>query len=195
MKVVFALGNPGSDYTGTRHNTGFMAIDAFTAEHNASFAEKSKFQAYVAELSIAGDKILLVKPTTFYNEVGVSARALIDFYKLSPARDMLVVHDDLALPFGTIRVRGKGSDAGNNGIKSLNTHIGEEYARLRVGIAVEGRTSDDASFVLGRFNSDELASLQKDIIPKLKELIHSFLQGTLEDSSHKTTEASRFNNN
>lgn len=163
-----------------------MAIDAFAAEHGASFAEKSKFQAYIAELSIAGDKVLLVKPTTFYNEVGVSARALIDFYKLSPATDMLVIHDDLALPFGTIRVRKKGSDAGNNGIKSLNAHIGQEYARLRVGIAIPERTSDDASFVLGRFASDEIASLQKDIIPKLQELINDFLAGKLEDTSHKT---------
>lgn len=79
MKVLFALGNPGSDYTGTRHNTGFIAIDAFAAEHGASFAEKSKFQAQITELNVAGDKVLLVKPTTFYNEVGVSARALIDF--------------------------------------------------------------------------------------------------------------------
>lgn len=111
------------------------------------------------------------------------------FYKLSPATDILVIHDDLALPFGTIRVRKKGSDAGNNGIKSLNAHIGEGYARLRVGIAVEGRTSDDASFVLGRFNSEEMASLQKDIIPKLQELINSFLKGILEDTSHKAIES------
>ena len=192
MKVLFALGNPGSDYTGTRHNTGFIAIDAFATEKGASFAERSKFQAQIAELSVVGDKVLLVKPTTFYNEVGVSARALIDFYKLSPATDMLVIHDDLALPFGTIRVRKKGSDAGNNGIKSLNAHIGPDYARLRVGIAVPDRTSDDASFVLGRFNSEEMTSLQKDIIPKLQELIHRFLQGTLEDTSHKAIEASRF---
>ena len=189
MKVLFALGNPGSDYTGTRHNTGFIAIDAFATEKGASFAEKSKFQAYIAELSVAGDKVLLVKPTTFYNEVGVSARTLIDFYKLSPT-DMLVIHDDLALPFGTIRVRKKGSDAGNNGIKSLNAHIGPDYARLRVGITVPGRTSDDASFVLGRFNSEEMTSLQKDIIPKLQELINNFLQDALEDTSHKAIEAS-----
>ena len=193
MKLIFALGNPGSEYTGTRHNTGFMAIDAFAAEKGASFAEKSKFQAYIAELSVAGNKVLLAKPTTFYNEVGVSARALIDFYKLMPATDMLVIHDDLALPFGTIRVRKKGSDAGNNGIKSLNAHIGPDYARLRVGIAVPARTSDDASFVLGRFNSDEMASLEKDIIPKLHELANDFLTNRLKDTSHKAIEPSRFN--
>lgn len=187
MKVLFALGNPGSDYSGTRHNTGFIAIDAFATEKGASFAEKSKFQAHIAELNLAGDKVLLVKPTTFYNEVGVSARALIDFYKLSPT-DMLVIHDDLAMPFGTIRVRGKGSDAGNNGVKSINAHIGQAYTRLRVGIAVDGRTSDDASFVLGRFNSDEMAALQKNITPKLQELMGDFLADKLQDTSHKTGE-------
>ncbi len=186
MKLIFSLGNPGSDYTGTRHNTGFMAVDALAREKGITFSEKTKFGAYIAEFSLEGEKVLLVKPTTFYNEVGVSARALIDFYKLSPAEDMLVIHDDLALPFGTIRVRKKGSDAGNNGIKSLNAHIGPDYARLRVGIAVLERTSDDASFVLSRFNSTEIETLKKEIIPKTGELIHDFLNEKLEDTSHKT---------
>lgn len=184
MKILFALGNPGSEYAGTRHNTGFVVVDALAHEWSASFSEKTKFSAYVAEASVAGEKILLVKPTAFYNEVGFSARALVDFYKLVPAGDMLVIHDDLALPLGTIRVRKKGSDAGNNGIKSLNVHIGPDYTRLRIGTNTEERTGDDASFVLSRFTSSEAETLKKEIIPKATELIQNFLTGKLEDSSH-----------
>ncbi len=185
MKLIFALGNPGSDYVGTRHNTGFMAVNALAKEHKATFAEKAKFHAYIAEMNIGGEKVLLVKPTTFYNEVGVSARALVDFYKLTPSEDILVIHDDLVLPLGTIRVRKKGSDAGNNGIKSLNSHIGPEYTRLRVGIAVPDRTSDDTSFVLGKFNSSETEALKEAIIPKIHDLTTNFITSTLEETSHR----------
>ena len=186
MKLIFALGNPGIEYVGTRHNTGFMAINVFAYKQGLIFGEKTKFNAYIAEFSFKGEKVLLVKPTTFYNEVGISARALIDFYKLPPTEDMLVIHDDLALPFGTIRVRKKGSDAGNNGIKSLNAHIGPEYARLRVGIALPERTSDDASFVLSRFNSNEAKALKEETIPKIHDLAEEFLSGKLQEASYNT---------
>ncbi|MEP6710637.1 MAG: aminoacyl-tRNA hydrolase, partial [Candidatus Saccharibacteria bacterium] len=134
MKLIFAQGNPGDQYNTTRHNVGFAILDALAKKFEASFTSKPKFFADIAELNIEGEKILLVKPATFYNETGKSARALVDFYKLAPATDVLVVHDDLALPFGTLRTREKGSDAGNNGIKSLNAHLGPDYARLRIGI-------------------------------------------------------------
>jgi PTH1 family peptidyl-tRNA hydrolase len=184
MKLIFAQGNPGREYENSRHNVGFMTIDTFAAGQRAEFINKPKFNAEIAELSIAGDKVLLVKPTTFYNETGIAARKLTYFYKIIPSEDLLVIHDDLALPFGTIRVRKKGSDAGNNGIKSFNTHIGQEYARLRVGIGTENRTNDDASFVLSNFNSTEGNMLKEKIIPKLNELINDFLAGKLEYTSH-----------
>jgi PTH1 family peptidyl-tRNA hydrolase len=184
MKLVFALGNPGSEYVGTRHNTGFIIIDKFAHEHGVSFSEKTKFRAYIAELSLAGDKVLLVKPTTFYNNVGESARSLIDFYKLNLSEDLLVIHDDLALPFGTIRVRGKGSDAGNNGIKSLNALIGPDYARLRIGISTEDRTSEDASFVLSRFNNEETSIFKEVMISKTFEFINDFLFTELNETSY-----------
>lgn len=183
MKLVLALGNPGNNYVGTRHNTGFMAVDTYARSHKVTFADKSKFRASIAELTMEGDKVLLVKPTTFYNNVGESARALIDFYKLNPAEDLLVIHDDLALPFGTIRVREKGSDAGNNGVKSLNAHIGLEYVRLRIGIAVLDRNSDDAGFVLDRFTSPEAISLEETVMPKALEFVSMFLTDKLESTS------------
>lgn len=184
MKLILALGNPGAEYAQTRHNTGFMAVDSFAYSHGARFSEKPKFFAYVAGCTVDGEKVIIAKPTTFYNQVGRSARALIDFYKLTPSEDVLVIHDELALPFGAIRVRGKGSDAGNNGVKSLNIYIGPDYSRLRIGIHVDEHTGDDASFVLSRFTGSEAKTLGDDIIPKVRELIADFLEGTLADTSH-----------
>lgn len=185
MKVIFGLGNPGAEYAGTRHNIGFMAVSKMAKDEGKTFAERTKFKAYIAEMTIAGEKVLLVKPTTFYNNVGESARAIIDFYKLDLSKDLLVIHDDLALPIGTIRIRGKGSDAGNNGVKSLNAHIGPDYARLRVGIAVEDRTNDDSSFVLARFNDAEIGALKTTLMPKINELVIDFTQNKLVDTSHR----------
>ncbi len=184
MKVIFGLGNPGAEYSGSRHNVGYAAVSKLAKEQGVTFSEKTKFRAYVTEVVIEGEKVLLVKPTTFYNNVGESARAIIDFYKLDPSEDFLVIHDDLALPFGTIRIRKKGSDAGNNGIKSLNSHIGPDYARLRVGVGVEGRTNDDSSFVLSRFTADEIKILKETIIQKTSELAVYFLQNKLEETSY-----------
>ena len=184
MKVIFAQGNPGNEYANTRHNVGFALLDAFARIHSAEFSEKAKFQADIAEISMNGEKILLVKPRTFYNETGRSARAIVDFYKLSP-NDILVAHDDLALPFGAIRVREKGRDAGNNGIKSLNAHLGEQYARLRIGIYTDLRDKmGDAAFVLAKFSMAEQATLEKTILPHALQLVEDFCSGTLATSSH-----------
>lgn len=185
MKLILAQGNPGTDFAQTRHNIGFMVIDTLAAQHQLNWTSKSKFHADIAEFTIAGEKVLLVKPTTFYNETGGAARALVDFYKLEPARDVLVIHDDLALPLGTIRVREKGSDAGNNGIKSLNAHLGENYTRLRIGTWNELRDKmGDIDFVLAKFSAEESKRLHDDIIPHALTLIESFCQGTLETTSH-----------
>ena len=185
MKLIFAQGNPGKQYERTRHNTGFIVLDALAAHESATWRTDTKFKADIAEIQINGEKVLLVKPLSFYNETGSVARSLIDFYKLEPARDVLVIHDELALPFGTIRIREKGSDAGNNGIKSLNSHLGSDYTRIRIGIWNELRDRmDDAAFVLSAFSSDETATLQKLITDLIIPRIHSFVDGSLEASSH-----------
>ena len=143
-----------------------------------------KFKSRVAEVSLAGEKILLVQPQTFYNDTGAAAQTLIHFYKLDPATDFLVIHDDLALPLGTVRVRQKGSDAGNNGIKSLNAHLGTDYARIRVGIWTPDReVHGDMDFVLGKFTQTEIEKVKKDIIPVVHTLIQRFAQGDLESVS------------
>jgi PTH1 family peptidyl-tRNA hydrolase len=186
MKLIFAQGNPGSQYARTRHNTGFISLDAIAEANSATWKHQDKYKADIAEVTLNGEKVLLVKPLSFYNETGQVARALVDFYKLNPSEDVLVIHDELALPFGTIRVREKGSDAGNNGIKSLNAHLGEDYSRIRVGIWNEKRNlMDDADFVLSNFSVDEQKTLNEGLIPQITKLVEAFLKGELEAHSAK----------
>lgn len=186
MKLIFAQGNPGPDYTQTRHNIGYITLDALAAKLEAGWSNKPKFQAAITQVTIGKEKVLLVKPTTFYNETGTSAKKLIDFYKLNPASDLLVVHDDLALPFGTIRVRAQGSDAGNNGIKSLNTHVGTNYTRIRVGILNEFRdVMGDTDFVISNFRNAESRQLKKSIVPQVIEIIEQFCNNTHKHTSYK----------
>lgn len=185
MKIIFAQGNPGSQYARTRHNVGFIVLDALAEAEGGTWKTDTKVRAAIATITLDGEKVLLVKPLSFYNQTGQVARALVDFYKLTPAEDFLVIHDELALPFGTVRVRQKGSDAGNNGIKSLNAHLGPDYTRIRVGVWNERREQmDDAAFVLSVFSTDEMTTLVKLITQPIIPLIHDFVNGTLISSSH-----------
>lgn len=187
MKLIFAQGNPGKEYEKTRHNVGLFVLERLQDElHGTAWKKHAKALAEVSEATRNGEKVLLVKPLSYYNETGLVARALVDFYKLNPATDVLVLHDDLALPFGTIRTREKGSDAGNNGIKSLNQHLGDTYARVRIGIWNDLRDHiDDADFVLSRFTSDEQKALKDTVISAAVAMTESFLDGTRADHSVK----------
>lgn len=185
MKLIFGLGNPGEEYSGTRHNTGFLTLDAYAVAKPVAFSSKPKFFADVAEVAIEGEKVLLVKPHTFYNESGRAYRAVCDFYKVAPA-ETLIIHDELALPFGTVRVREGGSDAGNNGIKSINQYGGQGSMRLRVGVSNDMRaTFGDVDFVLGRFSQTEIDQLNDTIVPSLHRMIDDFIHGNLAVSSHR----------
>lgn len=184
MKIIFAQGNPGSKYTNTRHNVGFILLESFAKTQGADWRLLDKHKARVAEVSISGEKVLLVQPQTFYNDTGLSAQSLVHFYKLDSATDFVVVHDDLALPLGTVRVREKGSDAGNNGIKSLNAHLGPDYARIRVGVWTADRDlHGDVNFVLGNFTQTEADKVKNDITPIVHTLIERFIAGDLESLS------------
>ena len=187
MKIVLAQGNPGTQYTGTRHNIGWMILDEYAATIGAEFKPDKKIAANIATTTINDEKILLVKPVTFYNETGRTARALIDFYKLEATEDILVLHDDLSLPLGTVRVRDKGSDGGNNGIKSISSHIGSDYWRIRIGIWDEKRElQPDADFVLSRLPADGTRLVQEKITPVVTEMIEKFYVGSLSATSHQT---------
>lgn len=185
MKIIFAQGNPGSQYAATRHNIGWSILDAVAAAHAVDFKRNDKFFADVAMVTQKGEKVLLVKPLTFYNETGRSARALVDFYKLDPAEDFLVIHDDLSLPFGTIRVRENGSSAGNNGIKSLSSHLGENYGRIRIGVWNDTLSHiPHVDMVLGRLTKDESNLLKDKVIPHINTLIDQFVIERLPHTSH-----------
>ena len=187
MKVVLGLGNPGERYANTRHNVGWRYVLAYAAREGIMFGEKAKFQAEIAELTHAsGEKVLLVKPLTFYNEAGQAARAILDFYKCEPT-DFLVIHDELALPLGTIRTREQGSHAGNNGIRSLIDHIGPDFARVRIGIKTDlADRMDAADFVLGYFSADEYKVLD-DHIPKAMGIIDNFIESSFETTTHTSS--------
>ena len=185
MKVILALGNPGEKYAYTRHNAGFLAIDQLAAGQSAHFSNKLKFFADIAELNMSGEKILLVKPTTYYNEVGIAARAILDFYKLA-LDDLLIIHDDTDLDFGKIRVRKGGRDAGSNGLKSLHAHIGSDFWHIRIGTdnLLRRQVSTDR-FVMMNFNSDELAILKNWAIPTAQTMIRDFLSDQISAISVK----------
>ncbi len=184
MKVVFGQGNPGNEFTNTRHNVGFLMLDELAKQTNITFKDASKFFAKTAEFTQNGEKVLLVKPTTFYNETGRSFTAIKQFYKLDNS-DILIVHDELALPLGTLRNRVGGSDAGNNGIKSINVHDGETTKRLRIGVGNDLRAKmGDTDFVLGRFSNDEQDMLTSTIVPKVIEIIDDFISDNHQVTSH-----------
>lgn len=185
MKVILALGNPGEKYAYTRHNAGFLIIDQLAAGQSAQFSNKPKFFSDITELNMSGEKILLVKPTTYYNDVGISARAILDFYKLT-LDDLLIIHDDTALDFGKIRVRRGGESAGNNGLKSLHRHVGSEFWHIRIGTDnLLRRQIGDVDFVLSKFNADEQKILRDWTIPESIKLIGTFLDDTIEPLSVK----------
>lgn len=183
MKLIVGLGNIGAHFDGSRHNIGFGVLEAFAAEHNMVWQTRDKFKASCSETTLFDQKVLLAKPTTYYNLSGEAVRAIKDFYKLQNS-DILVIHDELALPFGTIRTRSTGSDAGNNGIKSIIAAIGEDFARIRIGIANEHLTTQDpADFVLGQLTREEREKLG-EIKNEAVSLVNKFVeQGNLPHTS------------
>lgn len=157
MKLIVGLGNPGQNYHFTRHNFGFLALDFYFKVNDLTWKEKPQFGAIWGR---TGD-FFFIKPQTFYNDVGTSVRAFSDYYKISP-ENILVVCDDFNLPFGTIRERKNGSAGGNNGLKSVISHLGtENFPRLRLGTGNDElrKKLSDTDFVLGKFTPEEKEKL------------------------------------
>ncbi len=164
MQLIVGLGNVGKEYDGTRHNIGFAAIDTYRVENGfPDWQEKAKFKALISEDFVGGKKVILAKPTTFMNLSGESINALKDFYKLSN-NDIIVIHDELDLPFTTVKEKQGGGSAGNNGLKSLISHIGEDFKRIRIGVKNELIDQMDAAdFVLSKFSAAEKKQLPEII--------------------------------
>ena len=160
MKLVVGLGNPGDKYDKTRHNIGFEVINKLQKDLNI-IGEKDKFQGLLSEKNIDGEKVLFLKPQTFMNLSGNSIAAVINFYKIDAKNDMIVIYDDMDLPVGKLRVKEKGSSGGHNGIKSIISHLGDEFLRIKCGI---GKSKDDTiDFVLGQFDKSEQEIVDKMI--------------------------------
>ncbi|KRM92967.1 aminoacyl-tRNA hydrolase [Liquorilactobacillus cacaonum] len=161
MKLVIGLGNVGKEYEETRHNVGFMVLDALAKKEEVKF-NKIKDEASLADFIVNGEKIMLVKPLTYMNESGRSVRPLMDFYKISE-EDIIVVHDDMDLPVGHLRLRQKGSAGGHNGIKSIIAHLGtQEFKRIKIGIDHPQRVSV-VDWVLSKFTKEQKNELEKGI--------------------------------
>jgi len=169
--LIVGLGNPGDEYSGTRHNTGYMILDAFAKASNVVFEDKR--YGYIAETSLKGKKLFLLKPTTYMNLSGNAVRYWLNKENIAQER-LLVISDDIALPVGTFRLKGSGSNGGHNGLGHIQQLIGANYARLRVGIGNEFLRGGQVDWVLGKFSDDEKEALQP-VIESSVELIKSFV--------------------
>ncbi|HYE63467.1 MAG TPA: aminoacyl-tRNA hydrolase [Phycisphaerales bacterium] len=185
MKLIVGLGNPGSQYTRTRHNAGFMVADRLCAKHGRGEPAKARFQAATTELSLGGEKVLVMKPTTFMNRSGQSISEAVRFFKVDAAKDLLVIVDDLYLPTGAVRLKPGGGAGGHNGLTSIQQLLGSDaYPRLRIGVGLQpsgGKPPfmDQADFVLGRFTSEE-EPLLEGALSKAEQAVEVFAGKGLE---------------
>lgn len=163
MFLIAGLGNPGRQYEKTRHNMGFDTIDELIDRHRipqGGIAHKAMY----GKGMVAGEKVLAVKPLTYMNLSGESLREWVNYYKLDPETEMIVIYDDIDLEPGQIRIRKKGSAGGHNGIKSIIAQLGtQNFYRIKVGVGAKPRGWDLADYVLGRFSSDERIAVDKAI--------------------------------
>ncbi|MBR4745634.1 MAG: aminoacyl-tRNA hydrolase [Clostridia bacterium] len=172
MIVVVGLGNPGKEYENTYHNMGYMCVDAFASSHGASFS-KSKYHAMYAETFIGDEKVIILKPTTYMNLSGVSVAECVNKLKLPPDK-LIVVYDDIDLPFGAIRIRKSGSAGTHNGMRNIVELLGtEKFSRLRVGIGRDEK-KDLKDFVLSKVSKDNMTLLENEK-QKIVKVIDAFI--------------------
>ena len=166
MKLLVGLGNPGAEYVRTRHNAGFMAIDLLAERHGQGQVARSKFNAMLLDVPVNGQRCLLMKPVTYMNRSGQAVTEAARFFKLDPAKDVLVLVDDVALPCGTVRLKASGGAGGHNGLTDIARKLGSEnYARLRIGIDEKPPMMRLEDYVLGRFTEEQIDRLT----PALKQ--------------------------
>ncbi len=156
MFIIAGLGNPGREYANTRHNAGFMVIDAIAEKAGISVSEK-KHKAIIGKGVFAGEKVVLVKPQTYMNLSGESIREVTDYYKVDAESELIVISDDIDLDVGQLRIRPKGSAGGHNGLKNIIQHLGtENFIRVRVGVGAKQSGGDLVSHVLGSIDKDDM---------------------------------------
>lgn len=177
MKLIFGLGNPGRDYKNTRHNIGFSLLDYIADKKGLSF-EKEKFNANILEYNYKGEKIMFIKPLSFMNLSGSVVSKFVSFYKVD-INDVLIIHDDLDMSFGKVKIVFNSSSGGHNGIKDIESRLGtKSYARLKIGIA-KNNDIDTRDYVLGKFSTEELKILD-NVYDKLSSVIDDFCDLSLD---------------
>ena len=149
LRVIVGLGNPGPEHLNTRHNAGFWFVDLLAKRHGGEFRDYRKYSGETARVTISGQELILLKPTTYMNRSGLSIRQISDFYKIAPA-EILVAHDELDLPVGSLRLKLGGGHGGHNGLRDTIAHVGEAFWRLRLGIGHPGNKAEVIDYVLTR---------------------------------------------
>jgi len=164
MKVIVGLGNPGTRYERTRHNVGYRVVDLLHDRHGPGQRWQGRFHASTVQVPIDGRRCLLVEPTTYMNRSGLSVAEAARFFKIDPARDLLVIVDDIALPVGMIRCRASGGAGGHNGLADIERALGTGgYPRVRIGVGPKAPEMDQADYVLGRFTPEQKEHLDPSL--------------------------------
>lgn len=182
MHLIVGLGNIGEKYQLTRHNVGFMVIDEMTKNLATSNINNSNFQSTLLKSGYN----LFSKPTTFMNNSGLAVHAIKEYYKID-LENIIVIHDDLDLPFGTVKFKIGGGHGGHNGIRSLDSHITKEYIRVRVGIGKPKNKEDVANYVLSNFSKEELEELYSRIIPHIALSVEALKELSIDEVKSKYT--------
>lgn len=175
MYLIAGLGNPGKEYTGTRHNVGYEALECLADKWNVKL-NKLKFNSVYGETSVNGEKVMLVKPVTYMNNSGVAIGEIMKFYKI-PVENLIVIYDDIDISLGTLRIRPHGSAGTHNGMKSIVEHVGGNFPRIRIGIG-RNPNMDLADYVLQRFSSEEvyvIKSIQEKAAAAAIEIVENNL--------------------
>ena len=172
--LLVGLGNPGTEYAQTRHNVGFMAVDELVRRYSFD-SFKSKFKGQITTGTIDTNKVMLLKPETYMNLSGESVLRACTFYKIKP-EDVIVFHDDMDLAVGKVKVKRGGSAGGHNGLKSIDSHIGQNYIRVRIGVGRPEHKEDVVNWVLSKFNPNDKQTIN-DIISKIADHIALLLEG------------------
>lgn len=165
MKLIVGLGNPGLQYDKTRHNVGFMVVDALATRHAGGQVPKARFNSVTIDAFIGAEKVLLIKPTTYMNLSGKAVGEAVRFFKLDPSEDLIVIVDDIALPVGHTRVRKNGGSGGHNGLSDIDRVLGGDgYMRVRLGVGQVPKLMNQSDWVLSRFMSEEKNDIERGII-------------------------------
>lgn len=179
MYIIVGLGNPTKQYENTRHNIGFMAIDALADKYDINMIE-CKHKSLIGKGMINGTKVILVKPLTYMNLSGEAIHAVSEYYKIDETEELLVIYDDISLDLGQIRIRKKGSAGGHNGLKSIIANLGHDtFRRIKIGVGGKPEGYDLADYVLGHFNGEEIA-VMKDSIERTQRAVNLILEGKVD---------------